>query len=41
MHIGIDMENDILKEEGKAVDFGVWKFSGESKTILNAKKSVR
>lgn len=36
----IDMENDMLKEEGKAAEFGVWKFAEESKTIQNTKKVI-
>jgi len=34
----IDMENDILKEDGKAAAFGVWKTVEESNTIQNTKE---
>lgn len=36
----IDMENDILKEDGKAAAFGVWKTVEESNTIQNTKKVI-
>jgi len=34
----IDMENDIVKEEGNAASFGVWKSAEESKIIQKTKK---
>ena len=36
----IDMENDVLHENGKGASLGVWKFAKETGTIQNTKKVV-